>query len=83
MGSFYGIEPGTIPRFTETGSGRFMSVGRLPRRTVVNMVAFMDKLRQMHEDDPLAFELCVQHVAAVIEDQRRGEGKADPRNTAP
>jgi hypothetical protein len=35
--------------------------------------------RKAHETDPLAFEVCVRHVAAVIEDQRREEGKADPR----
>lgn len=33
----------------------------------------------MHEVDPLAFEVCVRHVATVIEDQRRGEGRTDPR----
>ena len=83
MGDFYGIEPGMIPSFTETGGGTSMSVGRLPDRTVANMMAFMDKLRQMHKDDPLAFEVCVQYVAAVIEGQRRGEGRADPRDTTP
>ncbi len=39
----------------------------------------MEKLRGMHEVDPLAFEVCVRHVASVIEDQRRDEGKTDPR----
>jgi hypothetical protein len=82
MGDFYGIEPGTIPSFTETGGGKFMSVGRLPDQTVANMVAFMDRLRQMHAVDPLAFEVCVRHIAGVIEDQRRGESRADPRDTA-
>ncbi len=83
MGDFYGIEPGTIPSFTETGGGKFMRVGRLPGRTVANMVAFMGKLRQMHKDDPLAFEVCVRHIAGVIEVQRRGESMADPRDTTP
>ena len=83
MSDFYGIEPGTIPNFAETGGGKFMSVERLPDQTVANMVAFMDKLRQMHKDDPLAFEVCVRHVADVIEDQRRGESQADPRDTTP
>ncbi len=83
MGDFYGIEPGTIPRFAETGGGAFMSVGRLPDQTVANMMAFMDKLRGMHKDDPLAFEVCIRHVAGVIEDQRRGESKIDPRDTTP
>jgi hypothetical protein len=46
------------------------------------MVAFMEKLRRMHENDSLAFEVCVRHVASAIEDQRRREGKADPRDTA-
>jgi hypothetical protein len=80
MGDFYGIKPGTIPGFTEVGGGKFMSVEGLPSRTVTKMVAFMEKLRQMHADDPLAFEVCVRHVAAAIEDQRRGEGRADPRD---
>lgn len=43
------------------------------------MLAFMEKLRGMHEADPLAFEVCVRHVASVIEDRRREEGKTDPR----
>jgi len=44
----------------------------------------MDKLRGMHEDDPLAFEVCLRHVASIIEDQRRQEGRTDPReNPAP
>jgi hypothetical protein len=46
---------------------------------VRNMIDFMEKLRGMHDADPLAFEVCVRHVASVIEDQRREEGKADPR----
>jgi hypothetical protein len=56
-----------------------MSVGKLPEHTVQHMVSFMGKLRAMHVADPLAFEVCVRHVASVIEDQRRKEGKADPR----
>ena len=44
-----------------------------------HMVMFMGKLRGMYSDDPLAFEVCVRHVASVIEDQRRGEGRTDPR----
>lgn len=47
------------------------------------MVVFMDTLRVMHGDDPLALEVCVRHVASAIEDQRRGEGKADPRDIPP
>jgi len=82
MGDFYGIEPGTIPGFAETGAGKFIGVGGLPGRTVTNMVAVMEKLRRMHDDDPLAFEVCVRHVASAIEDQRRSEGRADPRDTA-
>jgi hypothetical protein len=82
MGEFYGIEPGTIPGFAEAGAGKFIGVEGLPNRTVTNMVAFMEKLRRMHDDDALAFEVCVRHVASAIEDQRRGEGKADPRDTA-
>jgi len=81
MGDFYGMKPGTIPGFAEAGSGKFISVEGLPRRTVTNMVAFMEKLRRMHQDDPLAFEVCVRHVASCIEDQRRSEGRADPRDT--
>ena len=79
MSDFYGIERGTIPGFTETGAGRFMSVRGLPERTVQHMLVFMEKLRGMYNDDPLAFEVCVRHVASVIEDQRREEGKTDPR----
>jgi hypothetical protein len=43
------------------------------------MVTFMGKLRDLYDEDPLAFEVCVRHVASTIEDQRRGEGKTDPR----
>lgn len=81
MSDFYGMEPDTVPGFAEVGSGKFMSVEGLPDRTVSNMAAFMRKLRRMHDDDPLAFEVCVRHVAAAIEDRRRSEGKTDPRNT--
>jgi hypothetical protein len=69
-----------VPGFTETGDGKFMSVQGLPDQTVRNMATFMDKLRGMHEQDPLAFEVCVRHVASAIEDQRRNEGHADPRD---
>jgi hypothetical protein len=79
MGDFYGIKPGTVPGFAESGGGRFMSVQGLPEQTVRNMLGFMEKLCGMHEVDPLAFEVCVRHVATVIEDQRREEGKNDPR----
>ena len=79
MSDFYGITPGTIPGFAETGAGKFMSVGGLPEQTVENMLKFMDKLRGMYQADPLAFEVCIRHVATVIEDQRREEGKDDPR----
>jgi hypothetical protein len=79
MGDFYGIKPGTVPDFAEAGTGRFMSVRGLPEETVKHMLSFMEKLRGMHEADSLAFEVCVRHVATVIEDQRREEGKADPR----
>ena len=82
MGDFYGIEPGTIPGFAETGAGKFIGVGGLPSSTVTNMVAFMEKLRRMHDIDSPAFEVCVRHVASAIEDQRRSEGRADPRDTA-
>ena len=81
MGDFYGMKPGTIPGFADAGSGKFISVEGLPQRTVRNMVAFMEKLRRMHQDDPLAFEVCVRHVASAIEDQRKTEGRADPRDT--
>jgi hypothetical protein len=79
MSDFYGIEPGTIPEFAEAGGGAFMSVQSLPEHTVRHMLMFMGKLRGMHDTDPLAFEVCVRHVASMIEDQRRGEGKTDPR----
>jgi len=77
---FYGIQLGTIPGFAEAGGGKFMSVQGLPERTVENMVKFMDRLRGMHTQDPLAFEVCVRHVASIIEDQRRDEGHTDPRD---
>ena len=79
MGDFYGIKPGTVPGFADAGAGKFMSVRSLPEQTVQHMIGFMEELRGMHEKDPLAFEVCVRHVATVIEDQRREEGKADPR----
>jgi len=79
MGDFYGIKPGTIPGFAEAGCGRFISVTDLPGHTVRNMAMFMERLRGMHTDDALAFEVCVQHVASMIEDQRREEGRIDPR----
>ena len=43
------------------------------------MLGFMEKLQDMHRTDELAFEVCVRHVASVIEDQRRREGQDDPR----
>ena len=61
MGDFYGIEPGTIPGFAEAGGGKFIGVEGLPSRTVTNMAAFMEKLRRMHDNDALAFEVCVRH----------------------
>jgi hypothetical protein len=84
VNEFYGMKPGTIPGFADAGDGRFMSVADLPAHTVRHMAMFMTKLRRMHEDDPLAFEVCIRHVATMIEDQRRDEGKTDPReNSAP
>jgi hypothetical protein len=59
-----------------------MSVAGLPDRTVRNMVTLMGKLRGMHTPDPLAFEVCVWHLASVIEDQRPKEGHTDPRDDA-
>jgi hypothetical protein len=79
VSDFYGITPGTIPGFAEAGGGRFMSVGGLPEHTVRHMLTFMDKLRGMYDADPLAFEVCVRHVASAIEDRRREEGNTDPR----
>jgi len=79
MSDFYGIKPGTVPGFAESGAGTFMSVEGLPEHTVQHMLMFMGKLRGMHEADPLAFEVCIRHVASVIEDQRREEGRTDPR----
>jgi hypothetical protein len=79
MSDFYGIKPGAIPEFAEVGGGAFMSVQSLPKDTVRHMLMFMDKLRGMYETDPLAFEVCLRHVASTIEDQRRGEGQTDPR----
>jgi hypothetical protein len=78
---FYGIQTGTIPGFADAGGGKFMSVQGLPDRTVQNMGKFMERLRGMHAQDPLAFEVCIRHVAAMIEDQRRQEGHTDPRDS--
>jgi len=39
------------------------------------MAIFMTKLREMHGNDPLAFEVCVRHVASIIEDRCPAEGK--------
>jgi hypothetical protein len=84
VGDFYGIKPGAIPGFAEAGGGTFMSVTDLPGHTVRHMAMFMERLRGMHADDALAFEVCVRHVASMIEDQRREEGRTDPReNPAP
>jgi hypothetical protein len=84
MADFYGIRPGMIPGFADAGGGNFIGVESLPEHTVRHIVTFMGKLRSMYSDDPLAFEVCVRHVASVIEDQRRGEGRTDPReNPAP
>ncbi|MFY9926489.1 MAG: hypothetical protein WAK82_00650 [Streptosporangiaceae bacterium] len=80
MPDFYGIRAGAIPGFAEAGDGKFMSVQGLPDLTVQNMATFMTGLRGMHEKDPLAFEVCIRHVATVIEDQRRNEGHSDPRD---
>jgi hypothetical protein len=79
MSDFYGIRPSTVPGFAQAGAGRFMSVENLPEQTVQHMLMFMDQLRDMYEADPLAFEVCVRHVASVIENQRREERKTDPR----
>jgi hypothetical protein len=82
LGSVWQSAIGFPASFAEAGDGKFVGVEGLPSRTVTNMVAFMEKLRRMHGDDPLAFEVCVRHVASAIEDQRRSEGKADPRDPA-
>lgn len=75
MSDFYGIKPGTIPEFAEVGGGAFMSVQSLPEHTVRHMLMFMHKLHGMHDTDALAFEVCVRHVASMIEDQRRRRGR--------
>ena len=79
---FYRIQAGTIPGFAEASGGIFISVTGLPDRTVRNMVTVMGKLRGMHAQDPLAFEVCVRHVASVIEDQRHNKDHTDPRDDA-
>jgi hypothetical protein len=55
----------------------------LSNRTVTNMMAFMEKLRRMQEDDPLAFEVCVRHIAAVIEGRRRDSSYVSPAGARP
>jgi len=79
MTNFYGITPGAIPGFADAGGGKLISVRGLPGHTIRHMATFMDRLRGMYEEDPLAFEVCILHVCSAIEDQRIGEGKADPR----
>ena len=79
MSDFYGMRTGTIPGFAEVGGGKFISVQDMPEQTVQHMITIMAKLRDLYDVDPLAFEVCVRHVASVIEDQRRGEGRTDPR----
>ena len=79
---FYGIQAGTIPGFAEAGGGIFISVTGLPDRTVPNMITFVDELRGMQAQDPLASKVCLRHVASVIEDQRRKEGHTDLRDDA-
>ena len=79
---FYAIQAGTIPGFAEASGGIFISVTGLPDCTVRNMVTVMGKLRGMHAQDPLAFEVCGRHGASVIEDQRRKKGRTDPRDDA-
>ena len=80
MSDFYGIEPGAIPGFADAGDGKFIGVqglrGRSPYGTWSHSWA---SCAVCPEEDALAFEVCVRHVASVIEDQRRGEGNADPR----
>jgi hypothetical protein len=74
---FYGIEPGTVPGYAGLGD-TFLATQDLPEQTSRTMMAFMDELRAMHDENPLAFEACVLHVAAVI-DARNDERAADPR----
>ena len=33
----------------------------------------------MRESDPMVFEVRVHHIPSMIEDQRRKEGRTDPR----
>jgi hypothetical protein len=83
MGDSYGSSPVRFPGFAEADGGRSMSVTDLPGYTVRHMAMFMDKLPGMHEHDPLAFEVRVRHVASMIEDHRRKEGRTNPRETPP
>jgi len=46
------------------------------------MITFVDELRGMQAQDPLASKVCLRHVASVIEDQRRKEGHTDLRDDA-
>ena len=48
------------------------------------MVTVMSKLRGMHAQDPLAFQVRARHGGSVIEDQRHNKDHTDPReNPAP
>ena len=82
MTDFYGIQAGTIPGFAEASGGMTISVTGQPDRAVRNMVTVVGKLRGMHAQDPLAFEMCVPHVGCVIEGQRR-KGVILTRGTTP
>ena len=46
------------------------------------MAMFMDKLRGMHAQDPLAFQVRARHGGSVIEDQRHNKDHTDPRDDA-
>jgi len=53
-------------------------VQALPDRTVKNIAAFMHKLCRMHSE---ARVRNMRGLATAVQDQRRSEGRTDPRDT--
>jgi hypothetical protein len=49
-------------------------VDELPESTRTRMAALMEHMRNLHSDDPLAFEIVITHIAARIDNTNRGTG---------
>ena len=70
---FYGIEPDTIPAFVGIG-GEHIPVDEVPESTRTRMAALMEHMRNLHFDDPLAFEIVITHIATRIDAANRARG---------